>query len=169
LYGRLPGFRVQLLADSSWLQARDNFYLAQQQLPLSLHLEYDSPWWKLLAGDFSTREDAARARHQLTTQGWPDAWIVNCRVIIAGPLAAASEPEPLIPVYSFFTIQVAALRDTSNLVEFRSRLGELVILSELDSFQICVGRFEQRNGAQAVLSGIRQQYPAAFIRKTGGK
>ena len=165
LYGRLPGFRVQMLADSSWSEARDHYYQAQTSITLPLHLEYHDPWWKIMAGDFSSREEAARARHLLTTGGWSDAWIVNSPVIVAGPIAATAEPEPQLPVVSFYTIQVAALRDTLYLAEHRRNLGTLIVLQTGDSFNICVGDFERRSDAAAVLSGVRQQYPEAFIRK----
>ena len=39
LYGRLPGFRVQLKADSSWSVALNSYYRAQAGLVLPLHLE----------------------------------------------------------------------------------------------------------------------------------
>jgi len=165
LYGRLPGFRVQLSADSSWSEARDNYYQAQTGITLPLYLMYHDPWWKLLAGDFISREEAAKSRHLLTSRGWSDAWIVDSPVIVAGPIAAAAEPEPELPVVSFYTIQVAALRDTLYLTEHRRNLGTLIVLQADDSFHICVGNFERRSDAGAVLSGIRQQYPGAFIRK----
>ncbi len=168
IYGRLPGWRVQLLADSSWRPVRDVFHQMSPRLQVPLHLEYHHPWWKLTAGDFTTRAEAAALRHRLTGQGWPDAWIVTATVIVPGPVAAAA-PRPEPPVYSHYTIQVAALRDTTALVDFRRRLGEIIILSEAETFQICVGKFNQRSDAAAVLSGIRQQYPEAFIRKTGPK
>jgi len=165
LYGRLPGFRVQLLADSSWSTAREHYYQAQSAVNLPLYLVYQDPWWKLLAGKYSSREEAAPARHLLTNSGWSDAWIVNSPVIVAGPIAAAAEPVPELPVVSFYTIQVAALRDTLYLAEHRRNLGTLIILPSDDTFHICVGNFERRSDAGAVLSGIRQQYPEAFIRK----
>ena len=165
LYGRLAGFRVQLMADSSWSIARDRYYQAQSAVRLPLYLVYQDPWWKLMAGDYGSREEAAQARHLLTTNGWSDAWIVNSPVIVAGPVAAAEEPQPELLVVSFYTIQVAALSDTLYLADHRRNLGTLMILPAENSFHICVGNFERRSDAGAVLSGIRQQYPGAFIRK----
>jgi hypothetical protein len=79
----IEGFRLQLLSTKDLASATRSKAMAQEQfsdLPLKFYLEFDSPYYKVRAGDFKTREEADALRGTVRSRGYPQAWIVKTKV-----------------------------------------------------------------------------------------
>ena len=73
----IPGFRVQLmstqsLSEAMGVRARANSLLSDY----NIYIIYDSPYYKIRAGDFRSRYDASQAADYIASHGFPDAWSV---------------------------------------------------------------------------------------------
>lgn len=79
----IEGFRIQLLSTKDLESANRSKAMAQERfshLPLKFYLEFDSPYYKVRAGDFKTREEAESMRGIIRSRGYPQAWIVKTKV-----------------------------------------------------------------------------------------
>ncbi len=79
----IEGFRIQLLSTKDLENATRSKAMAQERLsnlPLKFYLEFDSPYYKVRAGDFKTREEAESMRGIIRSRGYPQAWIVKTKV-----------------------------------------------------------------------------------------
>jgi len=89
----IEGFRLQLLSTKDLGSATRSKAMAQEQfsdLQLKFYLEFDSPYFKVRAGDFKTREEAEALRGTVRSRGYPQAWIVKTKVW-SNPESSATE------------------------------------------------------------------------------
>ncbi len=80
----VPGWRVQVcaLADESAarrLQQRAEDVFEKYQ-SFKVYLAYDSPYYKVRIGDFTSRTEADRLKTIAIQKGFPDAWVVRTNV-----------------------------------------------------------------------------------------
>ncbi len=76
-YNTVPGFRVQLMSTQNLLQAISAKAMADTLLSgYNVYIVYDSPYYKVRAGDFHARYEANRALSYIADHGFPDAWSV---------------------------------------------------------------------------------------------
>ncbi|HSG27992.1 MAG TPA: SPOR domain-containing protein, partial [Candidatus Krumholzibacterium sp.] len=73
------GYRVQLFATSDLERARELKKNVMAETGLAVYIEYEGGLYKVRAGDFSGREDAAAARTVLVER-YPDCWIVKTTI-----------------------------------------------------------------------------------------
>ena len=77
----VTGFRVQLYSSRDIEEARVKEAEAETTFPGEwIYLVYDSPTYKIRAGNFIARYDADRFLKQATERGYTDAWIVPEKV-----------------------------------------------------------------------------------------
>ncbi|MBN2089330.1 SPOR domain-containing protein [candidate division KSB1 bacterium] len=81
----VPGWRVQIcaLADESAarrLQQRAEDVFEKYQ-SFKVYLTYDSPYYKVRIGDFTSRTEADRLKTIAIQKGFPDAWVVRTNVL----------------------------------------------------------------------------------------
>jgi cell division septation protein DedD len=74
-------FRIQLFASSQIETLREQKRYFESKIELPLYISFETPYYKLLAGDFSRREDAEAGLAKLKKLGYPDAWIVASKPI----------------------------------------------------------------------------------------
>ncbi|MEX1274737.1 MAG: SPOR domain-containing protein [Bacteroidota bacterium] len=78
----LQGFRIQIFATASIDEANAMRTTASQIVGGdSLYVVFDPPVYKVRLGDFTTRMDASKRLSTLVDRGFPDAWVVNDRII----------------------------------------------------------------------------------------
>jgi hypothetical protein len=78
----LQGFRIQLFASSSIDEANAMKATASQIFSEdSVYVVFDPPVYKVRVGDFLTRVEASRKLPSFVEKGFPDAWVVNDRII----------------------------------------------------------------------------------------
>ena len=73
-------FRIQVLASTQEqaVKQEKNSLSAKTSLPLAI--SFESPYYKLFAGDFVQRGEAENSCAQLKKMGYNDAWIVRTAV-----------------------------------------------------------------------------------------
>jgi len=84
----VSGYRVQIYS----FRGRTPAIKAQRQvkdrvkeLPIEVHLEKETAYYKIRVGDFTSKSDADRLARILKTQiGYRDAWVVKTRVYSSG-------------------------------------------------------------------------------------
>lgn len=74
------GFRIQILASSSVDAIKEKKAELEEQILLPMYISFKSPYYKLLAGNFTDRESAEKALAGIKDQGLTDAWIVSSEV-----------------------------------------------------------------------------------------
>jgi hypothetical protein len=74
-------FRIQLFASSQIETLREQKRYFEGKIDLPLYISFETPYYKLLAGDFSRREDAETGLAKLKKLGYSDAWIVASKPI----------------------------------------------------------------------------------------
>jgi hypothetical protein len=88
----VSGFRVQIFASSNIDQANSAKLEAEALFPDQwFYLVYDTPTYKIRAGDFLQRYEADKFAKQLAEHGYYDAWIVPERVYKNPPKRTAPE------------------------------------------------------------------------------
>lgn len=81
-FNTIPGFRVQLTSTQDLLEAIDARSKADTLLNnYDVYIIYDSPYYKVRAGDFRTRYEASQAANYIASHGFPDAWSVPDNVL----------------------------------------------------------------------------------------
>jgi hypothetical protein len=91
----LPGFRVQLFASSEIDSAVARKTEAEAAFPGEwFYIVYDPPTYKLRGGNFLNRADADAYAQFVSSNGFPDAWIVPERVFKNIPPRHISPPNP---------------------------------------------------------------------------
>lgn len=73
------GYRVQLFATSDLERARELKKIIMAGTGLAVYIEYEGGLYKVRAGDFEGREEAATARNTLV-EDYPDCWIVKTTI-----------------------------------------------------------------------------------------
>jgi len=77
----IQGFRVQLYSSTSIDEAEAKKKEAEDLFPAEwFYLEFDSPTYKVRAGNFQNRFEADRLAKQLADKGFPNSWTVPERV-----------------------------------------------------------------------------------------
>lgn len=72
-----PGFRVQLGSTQNLSEAMMERTKAETLLvDYNVYIIYDSPNYKVRAGDFRARYDASQAANFISGHGFPSAWVV---------------------------------------------------------------------------------------------
>ncbi len=83
------------------------------------------------------------------------------------PTSAAKVIEKI--VQTPYTIQVVTYRSEAQALKEVSRLQEkgytAAIINRGKLYVICVGRFENRTGANGVMQALKKRYPDCFLRK----
>lgn len=73
----IPGFRVQLMSTQDLSEAIDAKARADGLLnSYNVYIIYDSPYYKVRAGDFRARYDANQAADYIAAHGFHEAWLV---------------------------------------------------------------------------------------------
>lgn len=81
----VPGWRVQICALTDESAARkmqqraDDVFEKYQSF--KVYLTYDSPYYKVRIGDFTSRAEADRLLKIANQKGFPDAWVVRTNVM----------------------------------------------------------------------------------------
>jgi len=84
----VPGFRVQVFSLSNIDEARAKKVEIESLFPGEwVYLEYESPAYKIRAGNFLSRFEADRFANQLRERGYDDTWTVPARVVKNPPPA----------------------------------------------------------------------------------
>jgi hypothetical protein len=76
------GYRVQLFVSTNYyeaLAARDS---AATKLSEDIYFDYEQPYYKIRAGNFTERQRADDVRDRAKTLGYSDAWVVQTKVMI---------------------------------------------------------------------------------------
>ncbi len=77
------GYRVQVFASKELEKAKKVKSEMSDQTSLGVYIEFEDGMYKVRAGDFGSREEAAEARKRLTRM-YPDCWIAET-TIKSGP------------------------------------------------------------------------------------
>lgn len=89
----VQGYRVQVYSSASIDEARAKKAEFETLFPKEwFYLQYDTPTYKLRAGNFQNRMEADRFARSLIEQGYANAWAVPQRVLKSPP------PRPPAPV-----------------------------------------------------------------------
>ncbi len=76
-YNTTPGFRVQIGSTQDLSEAINERANADTVLTdYNIYIVYDSPNYKVRAGDFRSRYDATQAANYIAAHGFPGAWLV---------------------------------------------------------------------------------------------
>jgi hypothetical protein len=77
----IQGYRVQVFSSTSIDEARAKKAEMELLVPAEwFYLEYESPSYKIRAGNFATRFEADRFARELSEQGHADCWAVPQRI-----------------------------------------------------------------------------------------
>lgn len=80
------GFRIQIYASRKIDEATAVRATAAGQFPEdSVYVVYDPPVYRVRIGDFETRLEASRRLPSVSSQGYPDAWVVADRILMRKP------------------------------------------------------------------------------------
>ncbi len=74
------GFRIQLLASADLNKARELKKIVMAGTGLAVYIEFEDGLYKVRAGDFPTRDEAAGVRTGLA-ESYPDCWIVQTTIV----------------------------------------------------------------------------------------
>jgi hypothetical protein len=72
----VEGFRIQCFASAQIENAREEKRKLEQKTSLPTYIVFVDPYYKILVGDFKTRDAAEKARGDLKVGGYKDAWIM---------------------------------------------------------------------------------------------
>lgn len=78
------GFRVQLIAAADRTEAETFAREARARLGISVHVDFEAPYYKVRAGDFLDRADALAMRDRARANGYEGAWVTATRVKDSG-------------------------------------------------------------------------------------
>jgi len=76
----VQGFRVQLLATSDEIMAREEKRRAVFKFQDAVYLIFEAPMYKIRVGDCVSRKEAESLKKLAVRQGFDDAWIVPSRI-----------------------------------------------------------------------------------------
>ena len=95
----IQGYRVQVFSSTSIDEARAKKAEMEQLVPGEwFYLEYESPSYKIRAGDFATRFEADRFARVLSEQGHTDCWAVPQRIYKQPPKKTiVATPPEIVP------------------------------------------------------------------------
>lgn len=73
---QFTGFRIQCFASGQIETIRAEKKNLEAKVKNPLYIVFSSPYYKLMAGDFTSRADADTMVPDLKAMGYPDAWVV---------------------------------------------------------------------------------------------
>lgn len=76
------GFRVQLYSTSDYYEAMAVRDEAGTKLGDDIYVDYEQPYYKVRAGNFTDRQKAEEARSLAKSFGYTDAWIIQTNVLL---------------------------------------------------------------------------------------
>lgn len=76
------GFRVQLYSTTDYYEAMAVRDEAGTKLGADIYVDYEQPYYKVRAGNFTDREKAEEARRTAKSLGYADAWIIQTNVLL---------------------------------------------------------------------------------------
>ncbi len=158
------GFRVQVLATTDSLNARQ-VYLKVKQLQLdSTYLVKDDVFYKVQVGNFTSQEAGRKLLDQLYYAGFKDAWIAPATIHIPRKM----EHKP-VQDSVFFAIQILAThsrRKADSVVHaFRRQFNLPVrVISRGPLLKVLAGKFSDEARAREQLQLLRQKgWPDAWL------
>ena len=76
------GFRVQLYSTTDYYEAMAVRDEAGTKLGDDIYVDYEQPYYKVRAGNFTDREKAEETRRIAKSTGYADAWIIQTNVLL---------------------------------------------------------------------------------------
>ncbi len=76
------GFRVQLYSTTDYFIAMAVRDEAGSKLNEDIYVDYEPPYYKVRAGNYTVREQAEETRNLAKSLGYQDAWIIRTNVLI---------------------------------------------------------------------------------------
>ncbi|MBN1756391.1 SPOR domain-containing protein [bacterium] len=76
------GWRVQLFNTDKKVEADDFEKQAVEKLGMKIYNEYEPPYYKIRVGNCETPEEAEKLLEKVKENGYKNAWIVQCRILI---------------------------------------------------------------------------------------
>jgi hypothetical protein len=76
------GFRIQCFASSQIERIRSEQKLLESKVKYPIYIVFNTPYYKLLIGDFIKRSDADNALIKLKELGYPDSWVTRSKINI---------------------------------------------------------------------------------------
>lgn len=76
------GFRVQLYSTTDYYMALGVRDEASAKLNEDIYVDYEQPYYKVRAGNFTDREKAEEIKNLAKTLGYADAWVIQTNVLL---------------------------------------------------------------------------------------
>jgi len=76
----VDGYRIQCLASSQIERIRSEQKVLETKVKYPLYIVFNSPYYKLLMGDFLKKTDAENILTRLKEMGYNDAWVTKTKV-----------------------------------------------------------------------------------------
>jgi cell division septation protein DedD len=77
------GYRVQIAAYTSEMQANSEADRARGMLGRSVYVQYIAPYYKVRVGNFTSKYEATQYKNQLrSTTSYTGAWVVGSEIIV---------------------------------------------------------------------------------------
>lgn len=78
------GFRVQLYSTTDYYMALGVRDEAGVKLLDDIYVDYEQPYYKVRAGNFTSREKAEETKNFVKSIGYIDAWVIQTNVLLKG-------------------------------------------------------------------------------------
>ncbi len=82
-YKEVSGYRIQLISTQDRNEALQIKSKADQRYELPVYIDFEPPNYKVRIGNYASQEEALREQEIMQRQGFPSAWIVPSKIIIA--------------------------------------------------------------------------------------
>ncbi|MBL7960647.1 SPOR domain-containing protein [bacterium] len=76
------GFRVQLYSTTDYYMALGVRDEAGSKLQDDIYVDYEQPYYKVRAGNFTMRENAEEIKNIAKSLGYTDAWVIQTNVLL---------------------------------------------------------------------------------------
>lgn len=74
-------YKIQLFASSQIETIREQKRQIETKIKIPLSISFESPYYKLLAGNFAQRSEAELQLKKIKSLGYTDAWIVSTKAV----------------------------------------------------------------------------------------
>lgn len=78
------GYRIQLFATKDYYEAIAQRDDAVKKFTEEVYLDFEPPYYKVRIGNFTDKTAADEIKEFAKSAGYPDAWVIQTRVIISG-------------------------------------------------------------------------------------
>lgn len=78
------GYRIQLFVSTDYYEALTARDSAAARFSEEIYFDYEQPYYKIRAGNFTERQNADDLRNRAKVLGYSDAWVVQTKVNIKG-------------------------------------------------------------------------------------